>query len=172
MVIEKVNKPREPRELYIGIGSNLESPIYQVEKAIDSISFLDRYNDIKISSFYESAPMGPSDQNNYINAVVMFKSGESPEDILSSLQGIEISMGRKKNSERWTERIIDLDIIIYGNLVYKSDILTIPHINAFDRAFVLLPLIDLNPDIYIPNQGFAKDLLKDCLYNDINKIKK
>jgi len=172
MAVDEINNSKEIRELYIGLGSNLDNPISQIEKAIDSISFLDIYNDMKISDFYESAPMGPSDQDNYINAAVMFKSGESPEDILLSLKDIEISMGRKKSSVRWSERIIDLDIIVYGNLIYKSDILTIPHINAFDRAFVLLPLIDINPDIYIPTQGFAKDLLKDCLYNEINKINK
>jgi len=88
------------------------------------------------------------------------------------LKDIESSMGRKKSSVKWFERIIDLDIIIYGDLTYQSDLLSIPHINAYERAFVLLPLIDLNPDIYIPKQGYAKDLIKDCLYNDIKKIER
>lgn len=170
MSVDEINKSKKIRELYIGLGSNLENPISQIQKAIKYISVLDKYNNIKISSFYESAPMGPSNQDNYINAVVMFKSGESPEDILLSLKDIENSMGRKKNSIRWSERIIDLDIIIYGNLIYQSKTLKIPHINAFNRAFVLLPLMDINPDIYIPKQGFAKDLVKECLYNKINKI--
>tara|TARA_B100001996_G_C18667291_1_gene595351 strand:+ start:1346 stop:1858 length:513 start_codon:yes stop_codon:yes gene_type:complete len=160
------------KDLYIGIGSNLNNPINQVEKAIKSISQLDNFNDMKISSFYESPPMGPSNQNNYINCAAMFKSGESPEDILLLLKDIESSMGRKKSSVRWSERIIDLDIIIYGDLIYQSDLLTIPHINAYERAFVLLPLIDINPDIYIPKQGYAKDLIKDCLYNYIKKIER
>jgi len=166
---EKINNTKD---LYIGIGSNLNNPINQVKKAIQYISAIDKFNDIKVSDFYESAPMGPTDQNNYINCAVMFKSGESPEDILLLLQDIESSMGRKKSSVRWSERIIDLDIILYGNLIHQSDILSIPHINTYERAFVLLPLIDINPDVHVPNQGYAKDLIKNCLYNDIRKIKK
>ncbi len=159
------------KELYIGIGSNLDNPILQVRNAIEELSKFDKFNDIKISNFYESPPMGPSNQNNYVNCAVMFRSGESPEDILSSLKDIEVSMGRKKSSIRWFERIIDLDIIVYGNLSYKSEFLIIPHKNASERAFVLKPLIDINPNVFIPKKGYAKDLLKNCLYNDINLIK-
>ena len=60
---------------------------------------------------------------------------------------------------------------MYGDLIYQSENLLIPHINIYQRAFVLLPLIDINPEAYIPKQGYAKDLIKDCLYNDIRKIK-
>jgi len=169
-IMEK-EKIDNTKDLYIGIGSNLNNPINQVKKAIQAISLLDKFNNTKISSFYESAPMGPSDQDNYINCVVMFKCGESPEDILLLLKDIESSMGRNKSSARWSERIIDLDIIMYGDLIYQSEILLIPHINTYQRAFVLLPLIDINPEAHIPNQGYAKDLVKDCLYNDIRKIK-
>ena len=80
-------------------------------------------------------------------------------------------LGRNKSSIRWSERIIDLDIILYGDLIYQSDILLIPHINIYQRAFVLLPLMDIDPEAHIPKQGYAKDLIKDCQYNDIRKIK-
>ena len=79
---EKINNTKD---LYVGIGSNLNNPIEQVKKAIHAISKLDKFNNTKTSNFYESAPMGPSNQDNYINCVVMFKCGESPEDILLSL---------------------------------------------------------------------------------------
>ena len=166
---EKINNLRQ---LYIGIGSNLDSPVAQVSLAIKKLSELDEHHTMKVSNFYESPPMGPSDQNNYINAVVMFKCGESPEDILLLIKGIESSMGRKKEAIRWSERIIDLDIIMYGDIPYKSDVLSIPHINACERAFVLLPIMDISPDIYIPTQGYAKDLIRECLYSDIKKINK
>ena len=166
---EKVNNCRD---LYIGIGSNLSNPILQLNKAIKFLSQLDKLNDIKSSSFYESPPMGPSDQNNYINTAVMFKSSESPEDILKLLKDIEFSMGRKKSSVKWSERIIDLDIILYGDLTYESEFLTIPHMRAHERAFVLFPILDINPEIFIPNKGFAKDLVKNCLYKNIKKIEK
>ena len=166
---EKVNNCRD---LYIGIGSNLSNPILQLNKAIKFLSQLDKLNDIKSSSFYESPPMGPSDQNNYINTAVMFKSSESPEDILKLLKDIEFSMGRKKSSVKWSERIIDLDIILYGDLTYESEFLTIPHMRAHERAFVLFPILDINPKKFIPNKGFTKDLVKNCLYKNIKKIEK
>mgnify|MGYP001393844418 FL=1 len=159
------------RDLYIGIGSNVGKPIENVNNALVHLSKLDIFDSMKISSFYESLPMGPSNQNNYINAAAMFKSSESPEDILILLKDIEFSMGRKKSKVRWSERIIDLDIILYGDLVYSSDTLTIPHTNACERAFVLLPVLDIDPNIIIPNKGIAKDLVKSCLYKDIKKIK-
>ena len=118
------------KELYIGIGSNLDNPILQVSNAIEALTKLDKFNDIKISNFYESPPMGPSNQNNYVNCAVMFRSGESAEDILLLLKDIEVSMGRKKSSIRWFERIIDLDIILYGDLLYKSVSLSIHHKNT------------------------------------------
>jgi len=166
---EKINNLRQ---LYIGIGSNLNNPVAQVSLAIKKLLELDEYHTMTVSDFYESPPMGPSNQNNYINAVVMFKCGESPEDILLLVKGIESSMGRKEGAVRWSERIIDLDIIMYGDIAYKSDILSIPHINAYERAFVLLPLMDISPDIYIPTQGYAKELIRECLYRDIKKINK
>ena len=153
----------------IEIGSNLDNPIMQVNNAIKSLKKLDSYNSMKISKLYESSPMGPSDQDDYINAVVMFKSGGSPEDILLLLKDIESSMGRERKLVRWSERIIDLDIILFGDLVYQSDNLLIPHPNAHERAFVLLPLIDINPDIYLPKKGYAKDLIKNCLYKNIKR---
>ena len=166
---EKINNLRQ---LYIGIGSNLDNPVSQVSLAIKKLSELDAHHTMKVSDFYESPPMGPSNQSNYINAAVMFKCGESPEDILLLMKGIESSMGRNKGTVRWSERIIDLDIIMYGDMTYKSDILSIPHINAYERAFVLLPIMDISPDIYIPTQGYAKDLIRECLYSDIKKINK
>lgn len=165
-----VSNDKNIRELYIGIGSNLNDPLQQVNNAIEKISNLDKFNDLKVSSLYESLPMGPQDQNNYINCVVMFRSGESPEDILLLLKDIESLMGREKSHVRWSERIIDLDIILYGDLIYHSETLSIPHKNVSERAFVLQPLLDINPDISIPQKGFAKDLIKDCLYKNIKKI--
>lgn len=166
----KIENIYDISELYIGIGSNLNNPINQVKSAIKKLSLLDEFNDIKVSSLYISQPMGLNDQNNYINCVVMFRSGENPENILLLLKDIEKSMGRRKSAVRWSARIIDLDVIIYGDLIYKSKFLRIPHINAYQRAFVLLPLIDINPNIYIPEQGYAKDLIKNCIYKDIKKI--
>ena len=159
------------KDLYIGIGSNMGNPIENINTALNILSKYNFFYNKNISSFYESPPMGPADQNNYINAAVMFKSSESPEDILKLLKEIESSMGRKKSKDKWSERIIDLDIILYGDIVHCTDKLTIPHMFAHERAFVLLPILDINPDVFIPMKGFAKNLVKGCLYKEIKKLK-
>ena len=160
------------KELYIGIGSNLHDPKKQVNAAIQKLLEQDEFNDLKVSKFYESEPMGPQDQGNYVNCVVRLKSGATPEDILLLFKGIESMMGREKSPVKWSERIIDLDIILYGDLVYQSETLTIPHKDVADRAFVLQPLIDIDPEIFIPQKGYARDLIKSCLYKNIKKIEK
>ena len=159
------------KDLYIGIGSNIGNPIENINVALNFLSKLDFFYNKRLSGLYESPPMGPSNQNNYINAAIMFKCSESPEDILRLLKDIESSMGREKSKIKWSERVIDLDIILYGEMVYHTDTLTIPHAHAHERAFVLLPILDINPDIFIPKKGFAKDLVKNCLYKEIKKIK-
>ena len=85
------------KELYIGIGSNLHDPKKQVSAAIQKLLEQDEFNDLKVSKFYESEPMGPQDQGNYVNCVVRLKSGATPEDILLLLKGIESMMGREKS---------------------------------------------------------------------------
>ncbi|MEC7885540.1 MAG: 2-amino-4-hydroxy-6-hydroxymethyldihydropteridine diphosphokinase, partial [Pseudomonadota bacterium] len=157
-------------DLYLGIGSNLENPASQIDSSIQYLSDLDELEFIKIAPMYESKPMGPPDQPNYINTVALFKANIDPEVLLSEIKKIEEIMGRVSISTKWSERIIDIDIVLFGDIELETDQLKIPHPLAFEREFVIRPLLDLDSNIYIPGQGFAKDLIKNCKYKVFNRI--
>jgi 2-amino-4-hydroxy-6-hydroxymethyldihydropteridine diphosphokinase len=100
---------------YVGLGSNLSEPIKQVQAAIDEIKKLEQSLVINVSSLYLSKPMGPQDQNDYINAVLALETTLAPVKLLDALQKIENKAGRVRKENRWGARILDLDIILFGN---------------------------------------------------------
>ena len=153
--------------IFFGIGSNLNDPKKQILKAINYIKKEPNIEFVKSSKCYLSPPMGPQDQSHYFNLVIECKSKLNPLDLLNIVKSIESIMGRVEN-KRWHERIIDIDIIMYGQLEFRSSILTIPHPLAIEREFVMKPLYDINKDIYMPGYGFVKELIKKCKY----KVKK
>ena len=105
-------------------------------------------SDCKVSHYYEAEPWGELNQEWFINIALTAYCDFEPDNILKIIKDIEIKVGRQKR-ERWKEREIDIDIILYGALIYKSEILEIPHPNFLNRAFVLKPLAELIPDFYI-----------------------
>lgn len=143
---------------YIGLGSNLNEPVRQVRRAADALSALPGTRLAKVSRLYRSPPMGPEDQPEYINAVAALDTGLSPLELLHGLQAIEQDFGRVR-MRRWGERIIDLDLLLYGDLRLNSAELTLPHPGIGERAFVLRPLAELDPDLPIPGLGPLADLL-------------
>lgn len=136
---------------YIGIGSNLSDPVKQVKQAIAAIKSIDKCQLIACSSLYCSQPMGPQDQPDYINAVVALQTQLSPLALLDTLQLLEKLAGRVRKGERWGARILDLDILLYGNEVIKSERLIVPHYGMKEREFVLLPLAEIAPDLTLPS---------------------
>lgn len=134
----------------IALGSNLGDSKSTLETAIHSIhSFADV---TAVSSFYETKPVGGPEQPNYLNAVLTADSELSPEEILEALQEIENSAGRVRDV-RWGARTLDLDLITAGNIVQVDDFLTLPHPRAHERAFVLQPWLEIEPDGYLPGIG-------------------
>lgn len=135
---------------YIGLGSNLDDPKHQVRQAIATITNTTGIQLLKSSSLYQTKPVGPQDQPNFINAVIECKTILSAEALLKTLLSIEQQQGRirNKNQLRWGPRIIDLDILLYGHARISLPHLTIPHPEMMNRDFVLTPLIELNPDLY------------------------
>jgi len=125
---------------YIGLGSNLSDPIAQVNNAIDEVKQLAQCQVTAISSLYLSKPMGPQDQNDYINAVIAIETSLSAIELLDLLQAIENNAGRVRKDNRWGARILDLDIILFGHETINTERLTIPHYGMHEREFVLLPL--------------------------------
>ena len=149
-------------KVFVGLGSNLDEPLLQLKKAIERLKNISDTELLDVSKFYLSAPMGPQDQPDYINAVVKLKTKLSAEDMLNELQEIENSHGRIR-TERWGARTLDLDILLYGQDVINTKRLTVPHSGISERNFVLYPLKDLVEDSFeIPQLGTINELLAAC----------
>jgi 2-amino-4-hydroxy-6-hydroxymethyldihydropteridine diphosphokinase len=159
--------------VYLGLGSNLagnlEDPKEQLNKALQVLREHPKIDDLICSSFYCTNPIGPQDQPDYINAVVRLNTGLSALDLLDYLQTIENDQERIRN-QRWGPRTLDLDILIYGKLVLNKPRLTIPHPRISERAFVLLPMSEIDPQLLITENKTVTDLLANCLDQGIVKL--
>ena len=145
----------------IALGANLGKPTLTFNHALEKISALPATHIVARSSFYQSAAVGPA-QDDYINAAILIRTSLHPLELLKSLQAIEDNLGRQREVERWGPRLIDLDIISYGQLAFDSSHLSIPHPHAYHRCFVLAPLAELAPQLVLPGYGIVSDLLASC----------
>jgi len=159
-----------PITAYIGLGSNLSKPIKQIEKAIEKIGIIPKSRLLSVSSLYLSKPMGPQDQNDYINAVLALETALSAIELLNALQSIENNAGRVRKENRWGARILDLDIILFGNEIINTDRLTIPHYGMSEREFVLLPLAEISPELILPNGESITELSQNIAINSMVKL--
>lgn len=156
--------------VFIGLGSNLDDPITQLKKALDQLSQLENVKLIETSAFYQSKPMGPQDQPDFINAVAELETTLPAEKLLDELQAIEQSQGRVRY-QHWGPRTLDLDILLYGDDVIMSGRLTIPHPGISKRNFVLYPLADIvGFDFKIAGMGTIKELLTSFISDELHRI--
>lgn len=144
-------------QVYIALGSNLAQPIQQLNQALQAIAHLPNTQLNRVSSFYQSKPLGPQDQPDYVNAVACITTDFAPLELLEQLQQIEQQQGRIR-LRRWGERTLDLDILLYDDLVLQTERLTIPHYDMQNREFVIIPLIEIAPDLILPNGKKLEDL--------------
>ena len=145
--------------VYVGIGSNLDNPLGQVNQAVSRLDQLPECTVTAVSPWYGSTPVGGEpDQPDYVNGVVCLKTTRQPNDLLTALQAIEYAQGRKRET-RWGARTLDLDILLYGNLVTTDPQLTIPHPRLSIRPFVLYPLADIAPKLVLPGGVTVASLL-------------
>ncbi len=149
---------KQGKEVYIGLGSNIEQPYIQIKNAILALNKLPDTDVMADSGYYKSRPMGPDDQPDFINAVVELRTRLSENELLEQCQTIEQQQGRIKK-RHWGERTIDLDILLYENIEMKTDKLEIPHPGICQRDFVYLPLLKLNSEIIIPGLGVLKNIV-------------
>ena len=133
---------------YIGLGSNLGDSRQILSEAIAKLKTL---GEVKVSKLYQSPPMGPQDQPNYLNAVAELNTDLTPLDLLDQLQRFEKEAGRVR-LRRWGERTLDLDLLIYGDEKIQNELLAMPHIGILERDFVVIPLLDLDADLHINDQ--------------------
>lgn len=136
---------------WVGLGSNLEQPARQLEQAFDALAGLPGSRLLARSSLYASAPMGPQDQPDYVNAVALLETALAPLVLLEALQDVELRHGRVRSATRWGPRTLDLDLLLYGDLVLDSPRLTLPHPGLKQRPFVVLPLLEVDPQLCLPD---------------------
>ena len=156
---------------YIGLGSNLGSSIGYLNSAIDSLRSDDRIQDIQVSNFYTSKPHGPQDQPDYVNAVARFFSSYAPHDLLCALQQIEKDNDRKRNGERWGARTLDLDLLLYDNIIINTETLTVPHPWMCERSFVLYPLQELSPKLVFPDGRTLEQCISKVPADDLKLLR-
>lgn len=155
---------------YIGLGANLGEPLQQLRTALASLAQLPDTRLVAVSPAYRSRPMGPQDQPSYINAVAGILCTLEAEVLLDSLQAIERGMGRAPGGERWGPRIIDLDLLVYGDKVVASNRLVLPHRGIHERSFVLYPLADMAPTLKVPGRGSVQALRAAVPENDLLRL--
>lgn len=146
---------------YIGLGSNLDNPHEQLKNAVRHLKTLPQSQLITLSSLYQSKPVGPQNQPDYLNAVAALDTELEPLALLDALQAIENRQGRVRQ-EHWGARTLDLDILLFGNQVIGHERLTVPHPYLTQRPFVLMPLAQINPDLQLPDGQWLADLVKLC----------
>ena len=154
--------------VYIGLGANIDGPIEQIHIALRTLKALPETQLIRCSSLYGSAPLGPEDQPDYVNAVAELETTLAPLDLLDALQAIEKIQGRIKH-RHWGERCIDLDILLYGNKTLNSERLNLPHHEMANRSFVVTPLLEIAPDLTLPD-GQRLSQIQPEFDGDLHKL--
>ena len=133
-------------DAYIALGSNIGNRLGYIQKAIKAICKLENTCVVKVSEIYETNPVGYVEQDKFLNMVIMIKTCFTPFELLEKLQEIE-HMLKRKRVIHWGPRTIDLDILTFDGITLHDPKLTIPHPEMLKRAFVLIPLKDIAPDI-------------------------
>jgi len=136
---------------YIAIGSNLASPLEQVNAAVQALGEIPQSKIVTVSSFYRTPPLGPQDQPDYLNAAVVLETALDAEMLLDNTQRIELQQGRVRKAERWGPRTLDLDIMLFGHETISTERLTVPHYDMKNRGFMLWPLFEVAPDLIFPD---------------------
>lgn len=163
---------KDPLLAYIGIGSNLDDPQWQVSHAFELLDELPGCHVLARSSLYQSAPFGDVPQDDFVNAVAELETAVPADILLACLKEIERFQGRDPHAERWGPRVIDLDILLYGKQEIDLPELQIPHPGIAERNFVLLPLREIAADLVIPGLGPVAELAIDELMPPISQITK
>ncbi|GLP95631.1 2-amino-4-hydroxy-6-hydroxymethyldihydropteridine diphosphokinase [Paraferrimonas sedimenticola] len=141
---------------YIGMGANLASPAEQLQRAFSALDSAEQCQLLKRSGLYASKPMGDVAQPDYVNAVAEISTELDPIDLLDTLQQIELSQGRTREI-RWGPRTLDLDLLLYGDQNVEHPRLVVPHYGLTERRFVVEPLLELNPELKLPNGSLLRD---------------
>jgi 2-amino-4-hydroxy-6-hydroxymethyldihydropteridine diphosphokinase len=156
---------------YVALGSNLDDPQAQVQRAFVALGELPRTRLELRSSLYRSAPMGPLEQPEFVNAAAGLLTQLEAPDLLRELKALETRLGRAAPVVRWGPRLIDLDLLVHGTTCVASDSITVPHPGIAERAFVLVPLAEISPCLEVPGVGRVDALAQRLGAAGLQRIK-
>jgi 2-amino-4-hydroxy-6-hydroxymethyldihydropteridine diphosphokinase len=143
---------------YVALGSNLDDPAAQIERAFAALSELRDCKLIARSRRYRTQPLGPQDQPEFVNAAAGLLTTLTPRELLVELKNLERTLGRDVPVVRWGPRRIDLDLLVHADAQISESDLVVPHRGLPERNFVLYPLCDLAPDLHVPGHGRVRQL--------------
>lgn len=135
---------------YVALGSNLAGPRRQVESAFDALASLPETRLVRRSGLWRTAPLGPQDQPHFVNAAAGLLTRLGPRELLGQLKSLEERLGRTQPVVRWGPRVIDLDLLVYGDEHFAEPGLTLPHPGLPERNFVLYPLSEIAAELWVP----------------------
>lgn len=155
-------------KVYLSLGSNINNKKENLDRAVDILRNHENIHKLKVSSYYATAPVGYLDQDDFINIAAFVETDLDPMALLNLCHTIEEQLHRKR-VVRWGPRTIDVDIILFNDIISHDETLTLPHPRAHERAFVLVPLMELNDQLTIDGQILMTHLDKIGL-DGIRKI--
>ncbi len=162
---------RVPRHrAYVAIGSNLNDPVMQVQAGVEALAELPDTRLNRRSSLFCSAPLGVTEQADFVNAVCRLATDLDPHALLRRLLAIEAQHGRVREREKWGPRTLDLDLLLYDDLVLVTPTLVLPHPRLHERAFVLYPLAEIDPALIVPGRGRVSELLAACVDQRVQRL--
>lgn len=147
----------EPVHAYVALGSNLDGPVPRVLAAVDALARLPGTALLARSGLYRTAPIGYADQPDFVNAVAVLRTALSSRALLLQLMELERAAGRERDIPNGP-RTLDLDLLLHGDARCEEAVLTVPHPRMHERAFVLMPLAEIAPDLSIPGHGSVRQL--------------
>jgi 2-amino-4-hydroxy-6-hydroxymethyldihydropteridine diphosphokinase len=155
--------------VYIGLGSNLDTPVQQLQTALTFLAQHPEIQQLEVSALYRSKPVGPQDQPDFVNAVARFTTTLSAEATLDLLQTIEQDH-RRVRERHWGPRTLDLDILLFNDAIIATERLTVPHAFMLERGFVIRPLLDIAPELLLSNGKTVAEHLQQLDTSDLVSI--
>jgi 2-amino-4-hydroxy-6-hydroxymethyldihydropteridine diphosphokinase len=146
---------------YVGLGANLGPREATLLRAVDLLSAEPGIEVLELSTFRETEPVGVVDQPSFVNGALALETGLSPRELLDALLRVERELGRVRDGERWGPRMIDLDLLVYGDEVVDEPGLSVPHPRLHERRFALEPLAEIEPELEVPGCGNVSELLAE-----------